>query len=96
MLERRPDLCAAVYEDLWRSRFGEEDATNKSAYPLPVWGVRDGKFTSHYSRTYVEANSCKHEASIRTRDAVLERAHGLQPHEALRDKGALPSLKPNF
>src|SRR5215831_14651442 len=39
MLERRPDLCAALYEDLWRSRFGEEDATNKSAYPLPVWGV---------------------------------------------------------
>ena len=24
-------------------------------YPLPVFGVRDGKFTSHYSRTYVEA-----------------------------------------
>jgi hypothetical protein len=55
MLERRPDLCAVLYEDLWRSRFGEEDATNQSAYPLPVWGVRDGKFTSHYSRTYVEA-----------------------------------------
>src|SRR5437764_10337824 len=46
MLERRPDLCAALYQDLWRSRFGEEDATNQSAYPLPVWGVRDGKFTS--------------------------------------------------
>lgn len=55
MLERRPELCAALYEDLWRSRFGEEDATNDSAYPLPVWGVREGKFTSHYSRTYVEA-----------------------------------------
>jgi quercetin dioxygenase-like cupin family protein len=26
----------------------QEDATNKSAYPLPVWGVRDGKFTSHF------------------------------------------------
>jgi hypothetical protein len=55
MLERRPDLCALLYEDLWRSRFGEEDATNDSAYALPVWGVRDGKFTSHYSRTYIEA-----------------------------------------
>src|SRR5262249_30665795 len=32
----------------------QEDATNQSAYPLPVWGVHDGKFTSHYSRTYVE------------------------------------------
>jgi hypothetical protein len=38
MLERRPELCAALYEELWRSRFGEEDATNNSAYPLPVWG----------------------------------------------------------
>jgi hypothetical protein len=55
MLRRRPDLTAALYEDMWRSRFGEEDATNASSYPLPVWGVRDGKFTSHYSRTFVEA-----------------------------------------
>jgi len=64
MLERRPDLCAALYEDLWRSRFGEEDATNNSAYPLPVWGVRDGKFTSHYSRTYVEAAQRRPETEV--------------------------------
>jgi hypothetical protein len=55
MLARRPDLAAALYEDLGRSRFGEEDATDASSYPLPVWGVLDGKFTSHYSRTFVEA-----------------------------------------
>ena len=55
MLERRPDLAAALYEDVWRSRFGEEDEGDTLAYPLPVWGVRDGKFTSHYSRTFVEA-----------------------------------------
>jgi Taurine catabolism dioxygenase TauD, TfdA family len=55
MLARRPDLCAALYEDVWRSRFGEEYATDEAAYPLPVWGVREGKFTSHYSRTFVEA-----------------------------------------
>jgi hypothetical protein len=24
-------------------------------YMLPVFGVRDGRFTSHYSRTYIEA-----------------------------------------
>ncbi len=54
MLARRPDLAAALYEEIWRSRFGEEDATDQSSYPLPVWGVRDGKFTSHYSRTFVE------------------------------------------
>jgi Taurine catabolism dioxygenase TauD, TfdA family len=73
MLERRPDLCAALYEDLWRSRFGEEDATNKSAYPLPVWGVRDGKFTSHYSRTYVEAAQRRPEIEVpRVSDRQLQ------------------------
>lgn len=55
MLARRPELCAALYEDVWRSRFGEEYATDEASYKLPVWGVRDGKFTSHYSRTFVEA-----------------------------------------
>jgi hypothetical protein len=55
MLRRRPELAAALYEPVWRSRFGEEDATGDSAYPLPVWGVQDGKFTSHYSRTFIEA-----------------------------------------
>ncbi|HEV2187970.1 MAG TPA: TauD/TfdA family dioxygenase [Stellaceae bacterium] len=55
MLARRPELCAALYEAVWRSRFGEEDEGDTLAYPLPVWGVRDGKFTSHYSRTFVEA-----------------------------------------
>ena len=54
MLRRRPELCAALYEPVWRSRFGEEDATDDSSYKLPVWGVRDGKFTSHYSRTFIE------------------------------------------
>jgi hypothetical protein len=55
MLERRPDLAAALYENVWRSRFGEEDEGDTLGYPLPVWGARDGKFTSHYSRTFVEA-----------------------------------------
>ena len=55
MLERRPDLCAALYQDIWRSRFGEEPGGEKLAYPLPVFGQRDGRFTSHYSLTYIEA-----------------------------------------
>ena len=38
--------------------------TNKSAYPLPVWGVRDGKFTGHYSRTYVEAGQRQPESEV--------------------------------
>jgi hypothetical protein len=62
MLERRPDLCAALYEDVWRSRFGEEDEGDTLGYPLPVWGQRDGKFTSHYSRTFVEAGQRRPEA----------------------------------
>ncbi len=39
MLRHRPERCAALYEPVWRSRFGEEDATDDSSYPLPVWGV---------------------------------------------------------
>jgi Taurine catabolism dioxygenase TauD, TfdA family len=54
MLARCPELCAALHQPLWRSRFGEEDATDDNSYPLPVWGVRGGKFTSHYSRTFIE------------------------------------------
>ena len=62
MLERRPDLAAALYDDVWRSRFGEEDEGDSLGYPLPVWGQRDGKFTSHYSRTFVEAGQRRPEA----------------------------------
>jgi hypothetical protein len=62
MLERRPDLCAALHENVWRSRFGEEDEGDTMGYALPVWGVRDGKFTSHYSRTFVEAGQRRPEA----------------------------------
>ncbi|MGQ0675323.1 MAG: TauD/TfdA family dioxygenase [Rhodospirillales bacterium] len=55
MLKRRPDLAEALYRPVWRSRFGEEAENNDAVYPLPVFGQRDGKFTSHYSLTYIEA-----------------------------------------
>ncbi|HEX2114635.1 MAG TPA: TauD/TfdA family dioxygenase [Alphaproteobacteria bacterium] len=55
MLERRPDLAAALYQPIWRSRLGEELGGEKIAYPLPIFGQRDGRFTSHYSLTYIEA-----------------------------------------
>jgi len=55
MLAARPDLAALLYENLPRSRMGEEVGGENEWYMLPVWGVRDGKFTSHYSRTYMEA-----------------------------------------
>jgi hypothetical protein len=55
MLERRPDLLQLLYGVYWRSRLGEEVGGDRMTYPLPVFAVRDGRFTSHYSRTYVEA-----------------------------------------
>lgn len=55
MLERRPDLLALLHQPYHRSRLGEEAGGERATYPLPVFGTRDGKFTSHYSRTYIEA-----------------------------------------
>ena len=67
ILAKRPDLLDALFTDYWRSRFGEEgtgkdgegknggSTTRATAYPLPIFGVRDGKLTSHYSLTFIEA-----------------------------------------
>ncbi|MBM3646538.1 MAG: TauD/TfdA family dioxygenase [Alphaproteobacteria bacterium] len=55
ILAKRPDLLDALFTDYWRSRFGEEGTTKETAYPLPIFGLRDGKFTSHYSLTFIEA-----------------------------------------
>ena len=62
ILAKRPDLLDALFTDYWRSRFGEEgtgkdgsSTTRATAYPLPIFGVVDGKFTSHYSLTFIEA-----------------------------------------
>src|SRR5262245_22738174 len=62
ILAKRPDLLHELFNDYWRSRFGEEgtgkdgsSTTRATAYPLPIFGVRDGKFTSHYSLTFIEA-----------------------------------------
>jgi TfdA family taurine catabolism dioxygenase TauD len=55
ILARRPDLLNELFGDYWRSRFGEEGTTKETAYALPIFGLRDGKFTSHYSLTFIEA-----------------------------------------
>lgn len=55
MLRRRPELVEALYQDYPRSRFGEEADDASAWYPLPVFAVEAGAFTTHYSRTYVEA-----------------------------------------
>jgi hypothetical protein len=55
ILARRPDLLEVLLQPYYRSRFGEEAGGEAVAYPLPLFGVRDGRFTSHYSRTYIES-----------------------------------------
>jgi hypothetical protein len=55
ILDRRPDLHALLCQDYYRSRDGEELGGEGRVYALPVFAARDGRFTSHYSRTFVEA-----------------------------------------
>jgi hypothetical protein len=55
ILKRAPELLEVLFEDFPRSRFGEEARGPEVTYALPIFGLRDGKFTSHYSLTYIEA-----------------------------------------
>lgn len=55
ILARRPDLHALLCKPIPRSRFGEEAGGEHVTYDLPVFGVRDGKLTSHFSLTYIES-----------------------------------------
>jgi hypothetical protein len=54
ILRRRPDLLEVLYRPVPRTRFGEEKGGESSIYLLPIFGQRDGRLTSHYSRTYIE------------------------------------------
>jgi hypothetical protein len=54
ILRRRPDLHALLCKPIPRSRFGEEAGGEHVVYDLPIFGVRDGKLTSHFSLTYIE------------------------------------------
>jgi len=53
--ERRPDLHALLWQDYWRSRQGEEAGGEREVYALPIFAVHEGRFTTQYSRTFVEA-----------------------------------------
>ena len=84
MLRRRPDLLELLFLDIPRSRFGEEASSPEVTYDLPVFGLRDGKFTSHFSLTYIEAaelvaggrklSAAQHEALV-PRIPYRERKH---------------------
>jgi hypothetical protein len=56
LLERRPDLLKLLCAPIPRSRFGEEAGGENLVYDLPVFGVRGGKLTSHFSLTYIESS----------------------------------------
>jgi len=53
--ERRPDLLALLYADYHRSRQGEEVGGENAYYALPVFAMHEGRFTTQYSRTFVES-----------------------------------------
>lgn len=54
ILAEHPDLHRLLCSPIPRSRFGEEAGGEYITYDLPVFGVRDGKLTSHFSMTYIE------------------------------------------
>ena len=55
ILRRRPELLEELFRPYPRSRLGEEKDGGELFYMLPIFGLREGHFTSHYSRTYIEA-----------------------------------------
>jgi hypothetical protein len=55
ILRRRPDLIEVLLQDFWRSRPEDEDGgPGGGVFKMPVFGIRDGKLTTQYSRTFVE------------------------------------------
>jgi hypothetical protein len=54
-MRRRPDLLKILYENYYHSRQGEEAPGEGPWYAKPVFGMRDGQFTSQYSRSFVES-----------------------------------------
>lgn len=68
MLERRPDLLALLFGDYHRSRLGEEFGDNANWYSIPIFAQTDGHFTSHYSRTFIEAAQLQPDVQKMTAD----------------------------
>jgi hypothetical protein len=54
MLTRRPDLVDTLFGGFHRYSPGDEVGAEAGSYVLPVFGLREGYFTSHFSQTYIE------------------------------------------
>lgn len=55
MLKRRPDLLEELFGTYYHSRQNEQTPAELPYYLNPVFGVHKGRFTSQYSRSYVES-----------------------------------------
>lgn len=55
IMRRRPDLLGLLYADYYHSRQGEEAPDQGPWYAKPVFAACDGRFTSQYSRSFVES-----------------------------------------
>lgn len=55
MLERRPDLLEELFRPYHHSRQNEGVAGELPYYVNPVFGIHRGRFTSQYSRSYIES-----------------------------------------
>jgi hypothetical protein len=71
ILERRPDLHALLCQPYYHSREGEAGGRQKY-YAMPIFGMRDGRFTSQYSRTFVE--NAQHIAGVPKLTAAQDEA----------------------
>jgi len=55
ILKRRPDLLELLYAPYYHSRQGEEAAGEMPFFAKPIFGFCDGRFSSQYSRSFVES-----------------------------------------
>jgi hypothetical protein len=55
ILKRRPDLLELLYTPYYHSRQGEEAAGEAPFFAKPIFGFCDGRFSSQYSRSFVES-----------------------------------------
>ncbi len=55
IMRRRPDLLEVLYTPYHHSRQGEEASGEAPFFSKPIFGFCDGRFSSQYSRSFVES-----------------------------------------